>query len=215
MKEYLLLFWWANYNDWLKWWHLPLTFSNVNDLHSKHFSSCGQWCFKHYPIIRMLRVMEGSFSSPMLSQREDGRNSNILWNELNPFEISYQALRRLLKQQQPCKSIPPNISIQDFYKCRSKREQMNPTSIQDFRQSTETNASTLASESKLKIPALMTIVCPSLWLVASLILCGCLQPSNQNTSMKKLVSGYHQLPTLRISSSAKSEYIDEAAIVWL
>jgi hypothetical protein len=33
--------------------------------------------------------------------------------------------------------------------------------------------------------------------------------------MKKLVSGYHQLPTLRISSSAKSEYIDEAAIVWL
>jgi hypothetical protein len=45
----------------------------------------------------------------MLSQREDGRNCNILWNELNPFEISYQALRRLLKQQQMCKSIPPNI----------------------------------------------------------------------------------------------------------
>jgi hypothetical protein len=98
----------------------------------------------------------------MLSQREDGKNSNILWNELNPFEVSYQALRRLLKQQQPYKSIPPNISIQDFYKCRSKREQMNPTSIQDFRQSTETNASTLASESKLKIPALMTVVCLSL-----------------------------------------------------
>jgi len=57
----------------------------------------------------------------MSSQREDGRNSNILWNELNPFEISYQALRRLLKQQQPCKSIPPNIHTRFLQVQKQKR----------------------------------------------------------------------------------------------
>ncbi len=48
---------------------------------------------------------------------------------------------------------PTQYPYKIFYKCRSKREQINPTSIQDFWQSAEINASTLASESKLKIPA--------------------------------------------------------------
>jgi hypothetical protein len=61
--------------------------------------------------------------------------------------------RGWLKQQQTCKSIPPNIHTRFSTSAEAKESRSIPTSIQDFQQSVETNASTLASESKLKIPA--------------------------------------------------------------